>query len=195
MNEKIMKDVNHEITSRHPTMEGALLGRELIQLEEIPELIDPENFVEKTKFNSRISLRVKEEAERAKAITTTKALILGWFHSSLEDYINSNADLTRAQHWRDNNWPQIFDIIKRWYLEPITQSTTVNATLTERGSIMWEYRNTYMKNTQDVLEFEAEFRDLIGRKETTPGEIIKGTWAKLSNQQTVVPLNYPMKTS
>jgi len=26
---------------------------------------------------------------------------------------------------------------------------------------MWEYRNTYMKNTQDVLEWEAEFRDLI----------------------------------
>jgi len=44
---KIMKDVNHEVTSRHPTMEGALLGRELIQLEAIPELTDPENFVEK----------------------------------------------------------------------------------------------------------------------------------------------------
>ena len=110
---KIMKDVNHEITSRHPTMEGDLLGRELIQLEAIPELIDPENFVEKTKLSSRIALRVKEEAERAKAITTTKALILGWFNSSLEDYINSNADITRAQYWRDNNWPQICDIIKR----------------------------------------------------------------------------------
>ena len=109
---KIMKDVNHEVTSRHPTMEGALLGRELIQLDTIPELTDPENIVEKTKLISRIALRVKEEAERAKAITTTKALILGWFNSSLEDYINSNADITRAQHWRDNNWPQVCNIIK-----------------------------------------------------------------------------------
>ena len=96
-----------------------------------------------------------------KAITTTKALILGWFKSSLEDYINSNADITRAQHWRDNNWPQICDIIKKWYLEPITQSTTVNATISEKGTIMWEYRNTHMKFTQDVLEFEAEVKSLV----------------------------------
>ena len=62
---KIMKDANHEITSRHPTMEGALLGNELIPFEMIPELTNPENFVEKTIISSMISLRVKEEAERA----------------------------------------------------------------------------------------------------------------------------------
>ena len=33
---KIMKDANHEITSRHPTMEGVLLGRNTVPLEEIP---------------------------------------------------------------------------------------------------------------------------------------------------------------
>ena len=142
-------------------MEGVLLGRDTIPLEAIPMLANPDDFVEKTRISSLITFRVKEEAERTKATTTTKALILGWFHPTLEDYINSNADLTRAQHWRDNNWPEICDIIKRWYLEPITQSTTINATLTERDSIMWEYRNTYMKNTQDLLEFEAKFRDLI----------------------------------
>ena len=54
-----MKHANHEITSRHPTMEGALLGRELIPLDAIPELIDPENFLEKTKLSSLIALRVK----------------------------------------------------------------------------------------------------------------------------------------
>jgi hypothetical protein len=37
----------------------------------------------------------------------------------------------------------------------------MNATISERDTIMWEYRNTYMKNTQDVLEWESEFRDLI----------------------------------
>ena len=52
---KIMKDANHEITSRHPTMEGALLGNKLIPFEEIPVLIDPENFVEKTMISSKIS--------------------------------------------------------------------------------------------------------------------------------------------
>ena len=158
---KIMKDANHEITSRHPTMEGVLLGRNTIPLEAIPNLADPDDFVEKTRISSLITLRVKEEAERTKATTTTKALILGWFNPTLEDYINSNADLTRAQHWENNDWPQICDIIRRWYLEPITQSTTINATLSERDTIMWEYRSTFMKNTQDVLEWEAEFRDLI----------------------------------
>jgi hypothetical protein len=158
---KIMKDANHEITSRHPTMEGALLGNKLIPFEEIPVLIDPENFVEKTMISSKISLRVKEEMERAKAITTTKALILGWFHPSLEDYINSQADVDRAKHWKDSDWPKICETIKKWYLGPITQSTSIQATLSERESMMWEYRNTQMKPTQSVLEYEADFKSMI----------------------------------
>ena len=158
---KIMKDANHEITSRHPTMEGALLGSELAPFEVIPDLVNPENFVEKTKISSMITLRVKEESERTKAITTTKALILGWFHLSLEDYINSQADVDRAKHWKDNDWPNICETIKKWNLEPITQSTSRQATLSERESIMWDYRSTQMKPTQSVLEFEAEFKSMI----------------------------------
>jgi hypothetical protein len=158
---KIMKDANHVITSSHPTMEGALLGSELIPFEAIPDLINPENFVEKTKISSMITLRVKEEFERTKAITTTKALILGWFHPSLEDYINSQADVDRAKHWKDNDWPKICEMIRKWYMEPITQSTSTQATLAERESMMWEYRNTQMKPTQSVLEFEAEFKSMI----------------------------------
>ena len=104
---KIMKDANHAITSSHPTMEGALLGSDLIPFEVIPELVNPGDFVEKTKISSMITLRVKKEYERTKAIITTKALILGWFHPSLEDYINSQADIDRAKHWKDNDWPKI----------------------------------------------------------------------------------------
>ena len=36
--------------------------------------------------------RVKEKAERTRAIVTVKATILGWFHHSLEDYMKSSAD-------------------------------------------------------------------------------------------------------
>jgi hypothetical protein len=46
---KIMKDANHAITSSHPTMEGALLGSDLIPFEVIPELVNPGDFVEKIK--------------------------------------------------------------------------------------------------------------------------------------------------
>ena len=46
---KIMKDANHEITSRHPTMEGALLGNQLVPFEFIPVLTDPDNFVDRGK--------------------------------------------------------------------------------------------------------------------------------------------------
>jgi hypothetical protein len=99
-------------------MEGALLGSDLIPFEVIPELVNPGDFVEKTKISSMITLRVKEEYERTKAIITTKALILGWFHPSLEDYINSQADIDRAKHWKDNDWPKICETIKKWYLEP-----------------------------------------------------------------------------
>ena len=52
---KIMKDANHEITSRHPTMEGVLLGRNTIPLEAIPNLADPDDFVEKTRISSLIT--------------------------------------------------------------------------------------------------------------------------------------------
>ena len=49
---RIMKDANHEITSRHPTMEGVLLGRNTVPLEAIPNLADPDDFVEKTRISS-----------------------------------------------------------------------------------------------------------------------------------------------
>jgi hypothetical protein len=105
--------------------------------------------------------RVKEKAERMRAIVTVKATILGWFHHSLEDYIMSSADQTRFADWEAGNWPRFMEHIKRWYLEPVNQSATGTITINERDAIMREYRSTFMKPQQTVTEFETEFRSLV----------------------------------
>ena len=56
--QKGIKDANHEITSRYPTMEGASLGRELNYLE------DPENFVEKTKLKRKLKVKSNNQQPR-----------------------------------------------------------------------------------------------------------------------------------
>ena len=105
--------------------------------------------------------RVKEKAERTRAIVTVKATILGWFHHSLEDYIKSSANPTRMEDWEAGNWPGIMEHIKRWYLEPVNQSATGTITINEREAIMREYRSTFMKSHQTISEFETEYRSLI----------------------------------
>ena len=132
-----------------------LLGRDPIPFEPIPISINNEDVIEKTEVSGRIMHRVKENADRMRAIVTAKATILGWFHHSLEDYINSSADETRIADWEAGNWPRIMEYIKRWSLEPVNQSATGTITVNEREAIMRKYRS------QTVTEFETEFRSLV----------------------------------
>jgi hypothetical protein len=157
----IIKAKNNEITAKHPTLEGVLLGRDPIPFDPIPNIINNEDVIERTEVSGRIMHRVKEKAERTRAIVTMKATILGWFHHSLEDYIKSSADATRIVDWEAGNWPRIMEHIKRWYLEPVNQSATGTITINEREAIMREYRSTFMKPQQTITEFETEFRNLV----------------------------------
>ncbi len=91
-------------------------------------------------------------------------MLLGWFHHSLEDYIHSEADNTRAKAWSDNDWPKIIGHVKSWYLEQVTQSTVITGapiTIAERENIMREYREMYMLPNQSVNEFETKFKCMI----------------------------------
>ena len=152
----IIKAKNNEITAKHPTLEGVLLGRDPIPFDPIPNIINNEDVTERTEISGRIMHRVKEKAERTRAIVTVKATILGWFHHSLEDYIKSSANPTRMEDWEAGNWPGIMEHIKRWYLEPVKQSATGTITINEREAIMREYRSTFMKSHQTISEFETE---------------------------------------
>ncbi len=141
----LIKAKNNEITAKHPTLEGVLLGRNPIPFEPIPNIVNNDDVTERTEVSGLIMHRVKEKAERTRAIVTVKATILGWFHHSLEDYIKSSANPTRMEDWEAGNWPGIMEHIKRWYLEPVNQSVTGTITINEREAIMREYRSTFMK--------------------------------------------------
>ena len=121
----IMKTKNNEVTAKLPTMADVLLGNNPAPLAAIPAITDPEDFVEKTQIAGLITQRVKDLAEREKATITVKAMILGWFHHSQEDYIQSEADNTRATAWTSNDWPKIMTHIKNWYLEQVTQTVSL----------------------------------------------------------------------
>ena len=88
--------------------------------------------MERTEVSGLIMQRVKESAEKTRAIVTVKALTLGWFHHSLEDYMKSSADAARIAYWDAGNWPRIMENIKRWYLEPVNQSAAGTITINER---------------------------------------------------------------
>ena len=154
----IIKAKNNEITVKHPTLEGVLLGRDPIPFEPISNFVNDEDVVERTGL---IVQRVKEKAERTRAIVTVKATILGWFHHSLENYMKSSADAARIADWDAGNWPGIIGNIKRWYLEPVNQSAAGTITINEREAIKREYRSTFMKPQQTMTEFETEFRRLV----------------------------------
>ena len=94
--------------------------------------------MERTEVSGLIMQRVKEKAERTRAIVTVKATILGWFHHSLEDYMKSSADAARIADWDAGKWPGITGHIKRWNLEPVNQSATGTITINEREAIMRE---------------------------------------------------------
>ena len=87
----IIKDRNNELTAKYPTLEEVLLGNNPIPFSPIPALNDPDDFAEKTVVTGLINQRVKDKMEREKATVTAKAMLLGWFHQSLEDYIQSEA--------------------------------------------------------------------------------------------------------
>ena len=93
----IMKAKNNEVTAKLPTMADVLLGNNPIPLTAIPVIRDPDNFIENTEITGLINQRVRDLAEREKSTITDKAMILGWFHYSLEDYMQSEADTTRAK--------------------------------------------------------------------------------------------------
>ena len=149
----IMKSKNNEVTARLPTMADVLLGNNPIPLTPIPVIRDPNDFAEKTKITGLINQRVKNLSERERATITVKAMILGWFHHSLEDYMQSAADPSRAKVCTDNDWPKIMGQIKNWYLEQITQSMSVSGpsiSIAEKDNIMREYREMYMTPFQSV---------------------------------------------
>ena len=143
----LMKAKNNEITAKLPTMANVLMGNNPTPLTDIPSVKDPDDFVEKTQITGLINQRVKDMAEREKATITVKAMILGWFHHSLEDYMQSEADNTRAAAWTGNDWPKIMNHGKKWYLEQVTQTTSLIGAATsiaEKENIMREYREMYM---------------------------------------------------
>ena len=160
----LMKAKNNEITAKLPTMAGVLLGKNPTTLPDIPAITDPDDFIQKTHIAGLITQRVKDLAEREKATTTVKAMVLGWFHHSLEDYLQSEADIARATDWASNDWPKIVSHVKGWFLEQVTQNVSLVGTTTsiaEKEAIMREYREMYMLANQSVNEFETKFKCMI----------------------------------
>ena len=160
----LMKAKNNEITAKLPTMANVLMGNNPTPFVEIPVINNPDDFVEKTQITGIINQRVKDMAERERATIAVKAMILGWFHHSLEDYLQSEADTTRSEDWQKNDWPKIIGHVKSWYLEQVSQSTLTTGqtiSLFEKESIMREYRELYMLTNQSVNEFETKFKCMV----------------------------------
>ena len=184
----IMKTKNNEVAAKLPTMADVLIGNNPIPLAAIPVIRDPDDFVEKTQIAGLINQRVKDLAEREKAIITVKAMILGWFHHSLEDYTQSEADNSRAMAWTGNDWPKIMAHIKNWYLEQITQTVSLVGAIiliAERENIMREYREMYMAPTQSVNEFETKFKcmiKIVNDKDRADARKGRGTSQRLRRQ-------------
>ena len=62
----IIKAKNNEITVKHPKLEGALLGRDPIPFEPIPNIVNNEDVIERTEVSGLVMQRVKEKAERTR---------------------------------------------------------------------------------------------------------------------------------
>ena len=128
--EQLKRLLNNKVTEKSPSLENVMLGREMKPFPVIePFLIgdDPDVKSHNAIVTGMIAQRVKDEAERNKAIVTTKASILTWLNESFEDYISSSAEPARRADWDDKKWPDIVKHIRNWYLEPVSQS---NDTLT-----------------------------------------------------------------
>jgi len=78
--------------------------------------------------------------------------------------MQSEADTTRATAWTENDWPKIMTHVKNWYLEQVTQTTSligVATSIAEKENMMREYKELYMTPTQSVNEFETKFKCMI----------------------------------
>jgi len=103
--EQIKRTLNNRVTEKCPSLENVMLGRDMKpfpNIEPFQSGDDPEVKSHNAIVSGMISQRVKDQAERDKAIVTTKASILTWLHESFEDYISSSAEPTRRTDW-DNN--------------------------------------------------------------------------------------------
>ena len=98
------------MTEKCPSLENVMLGRDMKpfpNIEPFQSGDDPEVKSHNAIVSGMISQRVKDQAERDKAIVTTKASILTWLHESFEDYISSSAEPTRRVDWDNNDWKNI----------------------------------------------------------------------------------------
>ena len=121
---------------------------------------DPDTKARNAIIAGKITQRVKDESEREKAIITTKASLLSWFHGSLEDYIHSRANPTRLLDWDSNNWTEIMKHIRNWYLEPVSQNDN-ELTLEEQERLMRDYRVMRQGTDQTLSEWESVFKRLV----------------------------------
>ena len=96
----ILRRVNNEVTAAFPILDRVMLGNDPIDFELIPDPILNATSIEDTILNNKvasmITQRVKDDAERKKAIITKKAPLLSSFKDGLEYYIESAADPTRS---------------------------------------------------------------------------------------------------
>jgi hypothetical protein len=161
--EKIKRTLNNRVTERNPTLEGTMLGKAAKPFPIIEPFTtgnDPETKARNAIITGKITQRVKDESEREKAIITTKASLLSWFHSSLEDYIHSSANPNRISDWDNNNWPEIMKHIRNWYLEPVSQNDE-ELTLEEQERLIRDYRVMRQGAEQTLSEWETMFRRLV----------------------------------
>jgi len=158
--DKIKRILNNRVTERSPTLKGTMLGKAAKPFPVIEPFTagnDPDTEARNAIITGKITQRVKDESEREKAIIATKASLLSWFHSSLEDYIHSNANPNRIADWDNNNWTEIMKHIRNWYLEPVSQNDK-ELTL-ER--LIRDYRVMRQGAEQTLSEWETMFRILV----------------------------------
>ena len=161
--EQLKRILNNRVTEKSPSLENVMLGREMKPspiIEPFQSGNDPAVKSHNAIVTGMISQRVKDEAERNKAIVTTKASILTWLHESFEDYISSSAEPARKNDWDDNKWPDIVKHIRNWYLEPVSQSNDT-LTLEEQERLMKDYRQTRQGVNQTLSEWETTFKRLV----------------------------------
>ena len=161
--EQLKRMLNNRVTERSPSLENVMLGRDMKPFPTIEPFQggnDPAVKAHNAIVTGMIAQRVKDEAERNKAIVTTKASILTWLHESFEDYISSSAEPARRVDWDDNKWPDIVKHIRNWYLEPVSQCNDA-LTHEEQERLMRDYRQTRQSANQTLSEWETIFKRLV----------------------------------
>ena len=116
--EQLKRTLNNRVTEKCPSLENVMLGREMKpfpNIEPFQSGNDPAVKSHNAIVTGMISQRVKDQAERDRAIVTTKASILTCVHESFEDYISSSAEPARRTDWDNKSWPDIVKHIRNWY--------------------------------------------------------------------------------